>query len=107
MHTDYVSQWKPDIKEEPLTRQSFLDMLDGKIPTIKEPQFVSREVAQKLEDAFSSQLKPYLHSTGPTLLRAGVAQFEFQALSEADLQNRTDDSDYPANKRARSRLTCS
>lgn len=91
MHTDYVSQWKPDIKEEPLTRQSFLDMLDGKIPTIKEPQFVSREVAQKLEDAFSSQLKPYLHSTGPTLLRAGVAQFEFQALSEADLQNRTDD----------------
>jgi hypothetical protein len=91
MSTDYVSQWKKDFKEELLSRQSFLDMLDGKIPFIRESQFLPRDVAQKLEDVISPQLTPYLHATGPTLLKVGVAQFEFQALSGADLRDRPDD----------------
>jgi hypothetical protein len=37
MPTDYVSQWSQDIQGKRLTRQSFLDMLDGKIPYIREP----------------------------------------------------------------------
>jgi len=78
--------------EVPLSRQSFLDMLDGKIPYIREAQFLPRDVAQKLEDILAPRLTPYLHATGPALLKVGVAQFEFQALSEADLRNRPDDS---------------
>ncbi|KAG9230478.1 hypothetical protein BJ875DRAFT_408816 [Amylocarpus encephaloides] len=91
MSTDYVSQWK-DIMETSLTRQSFLEILDGKIPYILESQFLHRDVAKKLEDVLAPQLIPYLHATGPTLLKVGVAQFEFQALSEADVQNRPDNA---------------
>ena len=49
------------------------------------------DVAKKLEDAFSLRLTPYLHVTGPPLLKVGVAQFEYQALSQTDLENRADD----------------
>lgn len=91
MFTDYVSHWKNGFKEEPLTRESLFNMLNGKIPFIRETQFVPRNVAQKLEDTFSPRLAPYLHATGPPLLKVGVAQFEFQALSQADLENRPDD----------------
>lgn len=92
MSTEYVSQWKKNFKEGPLSRQSFLELLDGKIPFIREAQFLPRGVAQKLEDNLSPQLAPYLHATGPNLLKVGVAQFEFQALSDADLQDRSDDA---------------
>lgn len=91
MSTNYVSQWGSDFKEAELTRQSFLDVLDGKIPFVRDAEFVSRDVAQKLEDIYSPQLAPYIHATGPQLFKVGVAQFEFQALSQADLQNRSSD----------------
>ena len=95
MSTEYVSQWKKDFKPGPLSRQSFLDLLDGKIPLIREAQFLPRDVAQKLEDNLSPQLAPYLHATGPNLLKVGVAQFEFQALSDQVLQDRSDDGTSP------------
>ena len=96
MSTEYVSQWKKDFNVGPLSRQSFLELLDGKIPFIREAQFLPRDVAQKLEDNLSPQLAPYLHATGPNLLKVGVAQFEFQALSDQDLQDRSDDGMSPA-----------
>ncbi|KAL9023073.1 MAG: hypothetical protein Q9180_008408, partial [Flavoplaca navasiana] len=43
------------------------------------------------EGAFSPRLVPYLHGIGPPLLKVVVAQFEFQALSQADLQDRPGD----------------
>lgn len=95
MSTEYVSRWKKDFQVGPLSRQSFLELLDGKIPFIREAQFLPRDVAQKLEDSLSPQLAPYLHATGPNLLKVGVAQFEFQALSDQDLQDRSDDGMSP------------
>ncbi|KAI4113929.1 MAG: hypothetical protein LQ338_008092 [Usnochroma carphineum] len=88
MFTDYMSQWKDDMKTEPLTRQSLFDRLNGKIPCIREAQVVPRYVAEKLENAFAPQLVPYIHATGPPLLKVGVAQFALQALAQADLENR-------------------
>jgi hypothetical protein len=95
MTTEYVSQWASDFKEEALCRQSFLDMLDGKIPLIREVGLLSRDVAEKLQNILIPQMTPYLHATGPTLVKVGVAQFEFQALSQADIENRADDSKPP------------
>lgn len=91
MSTAHISQWKGDFEETPLTRESFIDLLDGKIPYIREAQFLGEDVSRNLEDILSPQLKPYLHATGPQLLKIGVAQFEFQAQSEADVVSRTDD----------------
>lgn len=100
MSTDYISQWKKDFKQEPLSRQSFLDLLDGKIPYIKEAQFLPCNIAQKLEHLLLPKLTPYIHATGPRLLKVGVAQFEYQALSETDLQDRSNDSMFPEGFRS-------
>lgn len=90
MSTSYIPQWE-STEAAPLTRASLLDLFDGKVPLIRQANFVPRDVAQKLEDELSPKLSPYLHTTGPPLLKVGVAQFEFQALSEEDVKQRKDD----------------
>ena len=74
----------------PLTRQAFLDLLDGRTPAIEQPGFLSKEVAQKITDEVRPKISPYLHVAGPPLEKVGVAQFEFQAQSEEDFKNRDD-----------------
>lgn len=72
-----------------LSRNSLLDLFDLKIPAIHCPGFLSADVAQKLEDHLSPKLSPYTNSMGPPLFKVGLAQFEYQAKIETDLQNRT------------------
>lgn len=72
----------------PLTRQAFLDLLDGRTPAISEPGFLSKELAQKITEEVRPLISPYQHVAGPPLEKVGVAQFEFQAQSEEDFKNR-------------------
>ncbi|KAL8393923.1 hypothetical protein RB595_003618 [Gaeumannomyces hyphopodioides] len=71
-----------------LTRQSVLDLLDGKIALIREPGFLSTDECKKYERELSHQVTPYKHNTGPQLWKVGVAQFEYQAQSQEDFANR-------------------
>lgn len=93
MATSYISQWE-STDASSLTRESILNLLDGKVPFIRQSNFIPREIAQKLEDELCPKLSPYLHATGPTLQKVGVAQFEYQAQSERDLQVRADNRIY-------------
>ena len=92
MSTDYISQWGTNTEGKPLTKESFVDMMDGKVPFIRIPQFVSQDATKMLGDNLLSEMVPYMYATGPALIKMGVAQFEFQAQAESDLQNRKDDS---------------
>ncbi|KAI4157993.1 MAG: hypothetical protein LQ342_007853 [Letrouitia transgressa] len=84
------SQWK---RTSPvaLTRESFLNLLDGKTPLIKVPHFVSNDVCDKVVDYLMPQFTSYLHATGPAVEKVGLAQFEFQAQSKEDFRNRSGD----------------
>ncbi|KPM37547.1 hypothetical protein AK830_g9008 [Neonectria ditissima] len=92
MSTEPPSQWNEAFSGAPLSRQSLFDMLESRLPFIREPQFVSLRVAEKLEQTLSPRLTRYLHATGPPLLKFGVAQFEYQAQAEADLEGRPSDT---------------
>jgi hypothetical protein len=83
----YKTEWKRDT-DVPLTRENFLDLLNGKTPTIRVPGFLSREVAEKYEKELSPKLTPYKHNTGPLLTKVGVAQFEYQAQAAKDFEKR-------------------
>lgn len=72
-----------------LSKQSYLDLLHGKTPTIWEPGFVSPKVAWEYEKQLSPKLTPYTHNTGPLLTKVGVAQFEYQAQTAEDFTKRT------------------
>lgn len=82
------SQWKTT-EAVPLTRESFLDLLDGKTPLIKEAGFIAAETCQRLAAELQPKLSPYLHATGPAVHKVGLAQFEFQAQSQEDFKTRT------------------
>lgn len=84
-----VAPWQRE-SALPLTRQAFLDLLDGRTPAIEQPGFLSKNVAQKITDEVRPKISPYLHVAGPPLEKVGVAQFEFQAQSEEDFKNRGD-----------------
>jgi hypothetical protein len=88
--SSYISQWKTTDGAS-FTREALLGVLAGEVPYIREAKFVSAEVAQKCEDELSPKLSPYLDVPGPTLLRVGVAQFEFQAISDDQLNKRSSD----------------
>jgi len=90
--SSYVSQWDT-VEPASLTRESLLGVLDGKVACIKQSEFVSRDIAQKVEDELSPKLSPYLDVPGPTLLRVGVAQFEYQAISDDQLNQRSSTGD--------------
>lgn len=87
------SKWKTT---EPVraTKESFLDLLEGRTPLLHEAGFVSQENCSKLTNALEPRLTPYLHATGPKLAKVGIAQFEFQAQSEDDLKNRSGNGAY-------------
>ena len=89
LHPGYQSQWKRTT-DVPLTRESFLDLLYGKTPTIRQADFLSPEISRKFETELSPQLAPYKHNTGPLLSKVGVAQFEYQAQAAQDFGNRKD-----------------
>ncbi|KAK9420888.1 putative Prolyl 4-hydroxylase alpha subunit Fe(2+) 2OG dioxygenase domain-containing protein [Seiridium unicorne] len=74
-----------------LTRESFLDLLFGRTPLVREEQFLTPSQSQGLYDHFVPLLSPYLHVTGPPVSKVGVAQFEFQAQSAEDFKNRAGD----------------
>lgn len=86
--THPAAKWNTD-QAVPLSKQSFLDLLDGKTPLIKIPGFASKEVCEKLVAELTPRLCPYLHATGPAVQKVGLAQFEFQAQSEEDYKTRT------------------
>jgi hypothetical protein len=72
----------------PLTRSSFLSVLEGTTPLILERGFLSKETSQALTDHIGPRASPYLHVAGPQMKRLGVAQFEFQAQSADDFKTR-------------------
>ncbi|EKD14744.1 uncharacterized protein L3040_002830 [Drepanopeziza brunnea f. sp. 'multigermtubi'] len=88
MPSSYVSQWE-STDPEPLTRDSLLGVLDGKIGCIREPNFVPPDIVARVEEELSPKLSPYHDIPGPTLHRVGVAQFEFQAISDEQLEERS------------------
>ncbi|PVH71988.1 hypothetical protein DL98DRAFT_612572 [Cadophora sp. DSE1049] len=90
--SSYVSQWE-STDPAPFAREALLGVLDGKVGCIKEPHFVSPEVVQKIEEELSPKLSPYQDIPGPTLHRVGVAQFEFQAISDEQLKQRSTTGD--------------
>jgi hypothetical protein len=92
VHPD--SQWKTT-EVVPLTRESFLDMLDGKTPLIKEAKFIPEQMNKKLAEELSPKLCPYLHATGPAVHKVGLAQFEFQAQSQEDFKTRSGEGMMP------------
>ena len=92
--TEYKSQWKTT-SPVPLTRESFLNLLAGKTPVIQMPHWVSDETCQKVTSHLMPRFTPYLHATGPSVDKVGLAQFEFQAQSEEDLKNRTGNGKAP------------
>ncbi|KAH6703125.1 hypothetical protein BKA61DRAFT_740196 [Leptodontidium sp. MPI-SDFR-AT-0119] len=81
------------VEPAPFTREALLGVLDGKIGCIKESHFVSPDVVQKIEEELSPKLSPYQDIPGPTLHRVGVAQFEFQAISDDQLKQRSSTGD--------------
>ncbi|KAH8763791.1 hypothetical protein F5883DRAFT_676587 [Diaporthe sp. PMI_573] len=86
--THPAGAWTTD-QAQPLSKQSFLDLLEGKIPVIRIPGFASKEVCGKIIEELTPKLCPYLHATGPAVQKVGLAQFEFQAQSEEDYKTRT------------------
>ena len=82
------SMWKTT-EAVPLTRESFLDLLYGRTPLIGVPQFISRDLSQRTLEYLLPKFSPYLHATGPSVEKVGLAQFEFQAQSVEDIMNRT------------------
>ena len=85
----YQSKWKRTT-DVPLNRESFLDLMFGRTPTIREEGFLSPELCWKHEQILDPQLAPYKHNTGPLLNKVGVAQFEYQAQSAKDFKNRSE-----------------
>ncbi|KAK4219694.1 hypothetical protein QBC37DRAFT_409552 [Rhypophila decipiens] len=84
----YESKWKTT-NPVSLTRESFLDLIYGRTPLIKEAQFISKDQSQAVYEHLGPRFSPYLHATGPPVSKVGVAQFEFQAQSQEDFKNRS------------------
>ncbi|KAJ6438948.1 restless-like transposase [Purpureocillium lavendulum] len=83
-------------------------------PLIKEPGFLTPSECAKYEQELSRLVTPYTHNTGPTMRKVGIAQvrtilyslgaysaywgltreqFEYQAQSEDDIKNRSDEQE--------------
>ena len=77
----------------PLCRDSVLDLLYGRTPLIKEPGFLAPAECSRYEQKLSPLVTPYIHNTGPTLRKVGIAQFEYQAQSQEDLRTRSNGRD--------------
>lgn len=88
----YQSKWKRT-SPVPLTRESFLDLLYGRTPLLKEANFITKDQTQKLYDHLGPMFSPYIHAAGPPVSKVGVAQFEFQAQAAKDFENRTGDGE--------------
>lgn len=86
----YASVWNTTSPIK-LTRESFLDLLFGRTPLVKEAQFLSPDQSERLYNHFVPLFSPYLHVTGPPVSKVGIAQFEFQAQSADDFKTRTGD----------------
>lgn len=86
------SKWKTDTAV-PFTRETFLSLLDGTVPVIKVPSYVSKELSGRIVQHLLPSFTPYLHATGPSVEKVGLAQFEFQAQSAEDFKNRTGDGE--------------
>ncbi|QSZ36967.1 hypothetical protein DSL72_009059 [Monilinia vaccinii-corymbosi] len=82
------SKWKTT-KPVRATKESFLDLLEGRTPLLHEAAFLCEEDSTKLANALEPRFTPYLHAIGPQLDKVGIAQFEFQAQSEDDVKNRS------------------
>lgn len=80
------------------TKESLLDLIEGRTPLLNEAGFLSKEDCSKLTNNLEPKLTPYLHATGPKLAKVGIAQFEFQAQSEDDLKNRSGNGTYSYNQ---------
>lgn len=90
--THPAGEWKTD-EIQPLTRQSFLDLLAGKVPVIKIPGFATKDVCEKLLAELTPKFCPYMNTVGPVLEKVGLAQFEFQAQADEDYGKRSGDGE--------------
>jgi hypothetical protein len=82
------SRWKR-VTDVPFTKENYLDLLEGRTPLIKEPNFLTHDQCRQYEDLMSKKLTPYKHNTGPLLTKYGVAQFEYQAQAANDFLQRS------------------
>ncbi|PQE07080.1 l-allo-threonine aldolase protein [Rutstroemia sp. NJR-2017a BVV2] len=87
------SKWKSN-DAAPFTRSALLGVLEGKVPVIKVPSYVSADLSNRIVQHLLPHFTSYLHATGPAVEKVGVAQFEFQAQSAEDFKNRTGDGKY-------------
>ena len=94
--TTVLGQWRSrwtTTDSVPLCRDSVLDLLYGRTPLIKEPGFLAPAECSRYEQKLSPLVTPYIHNTGPTLRKVGIAQFEYQAQSQEDLRTRSNGRD--------------
>lgn len=88
--SSYTSKWDTT-QPVPLTRESFLRLLDGEVPVIKTPSFIGPETSEKLVANLVPNFSSYMNTTGPAVQKVGIAQFEFQAQAAEDFVNRSGD----------------
>ena len=86
----YDSTWETTCPVAP-TPKAFLELLEGRTPLIMQAEFLSQEACTRLEQELESRFSPYLHATGPSVDKVGIAQFEFQAQSQEDMKSRKGD----------------
>ena len=84
------SKWETN-SAAPFTREAFLALLEGKVPVIKVPSYISADISNRIVQYLLPSFTPYLHATGPAVEKVGLAQFEFQAQSAEDFENRSGD----------------
>ena len=82
------SKWETN-SAAPFTREAFLGLLEGKVPVMKVPSYVSADLGNRIVQHLLPSFTPYLHATGPAVEKVGLAQFEFQAQSAEDFMNRS------------------
>lgn len=72
-----------------MTTDSLIDLLEGRTPLLKEAAFLAPDTVHRMEQELEARFTPYLNTTGPSVDKVGVAQFEFQAQKREDFESRT------------------
>lgn len=92
-HSDHCAasqapKWKTS-DPIPMTTDSLIDLLEGRTPLLKEAAFLAPDTVHRMEQELEARFTPYLNTTGPSVDKVGVAQFEFQAQKREDFESRT------------------
>ncbi|KAI1809095.1 hypothetical protein GGS20DRAFT_374723 [Poronia punctata] len=89
-NTGYQTRWKTT-KPVPVSPESFIDLLQGRTPLLKQADFIDSELCGRFAKELEPSFSPYLDTMGPTIHKVGITQFEFQAKAQEDFSNRKGD----------------